>query len=784
MNLNLIIKKQKTRIFLLFLLIGLSTQAQTIITGKVLNQNKEPLSRASVSIKEPNKTTVTDNNGVFELNLAEGNYTLEISYVGYTTLSTVAHTKDTNLVFILQDEMNLLEEVLVSAVRVKENAPVTHSNLNKEEIAKRNLGQDIPILMNYMPSVVTTSDAGAGIGYTGIRVRGSDATRTNVTINGIPYNDSESQGVYWVNVSDIASSTQSIQLQRGVGTSTNGAGAFGASLNLLTDNGSNKAFAETSASAGSFNTQKTTAKLGTGLINDRFNFTARLSKTTSDGYIDRASSDLTSYFLQGSYQHKNTLIKALVFGGHEITYQAWNGNDAATLATDRTLNSAGAIYDSNWNVTGYYDNEVDDYQQDHLQLHWNQKYNNGLSSNIALHYTFGKGFYEQYKQGAAFSDYNLTPITIENTTINTTDLVRRKWLSNDFYGITYNVNYKKENLDVLIGGALNEYKGKHFGEVVWARNASDSEIRDRYYDDYGDKIDFNIYAKATYKLNNQFSLFGDLQYRTINYKANGVQATLVDDTFNFFNPKAGVTYLVDGNNSVYASYARANKEPNRTDYENGNPKPEQLDDFELGWRYKTAKSKINTNFYYMFYTDQLTLTGQVDNIGAPIRANSGKSYRLGMEIDASFYISKYLTIAPNVTLSRNRNVDFKETDGTTITDLGDTEISYSPKIVAGNKIVVTPVKNLYVGLLSKFVGSQYMSNTEFTDSKLDSYFINDVNINYSIYPTATFKEITLSGLLNNIFNVKYSSNGYMWGTTPYYFAQAGTNFLVGVTFKF
>lgn len=782
MKLNLAFTKG-TSITFFFLLMSLAIQAQTVLTGKVTNQNLEPLSGATVFIKELNKTTITDLDGLFEIRLKEGSYTLQASYIGYSSVTKQANSSKNNLTFVLKDQTHQLDEVLVSAVRVQENSPVTHSNLNKEEIAKRNLGQDIPILMNYMPSVVTTSDAGAGIGYTGIRVRGSDASRTNVTINGIPYNDSESQGVYWVNVNDIASSTQSIQLQRGVGTSTNGAGAFGASLNLLTDNGATQAFGEVSTSAGSFNTKKITAKLGTGLLNNHINLIGRVSKTTSDGYVDRASSDLTSYFLQGSYKNDNTLIKALIFGGHEITYQSWNGVDAATLASDRTFNSAGAKYDNTWNVTGYYDNEVDDYEQDHLQLHWNQKYNNHFSSNIALHYTFGRGFYEQYKQGADFSDYNLTPITIESTTINTTDLVRRKWLSNDFYGVTYNLNYKTKQLDFLIGGALNKYEGDHFGEVVWARNASDSEIRNRYYDNYGNKTDGNIYAKATYKLNNQLSLFGDLQYRVVNYEANGVQTNLVDDTFKFLNPKAGITYLVNTSNSVYASYARANKEPNRTDYENGNPKPEQLDDFELGWRYKTNKSKINTNIYYMFYTDQLTLTGQVDNIGSPIRANSGESYRLGLEVDASFYINKYVTISPNVTFSQNKNVDYKETDGTTITDLGNTEISYSPSIVAGNMITVTPIDQLYISLLSKFVDTQYMSNTELKASKLKSYFVSDLNLNYSFYPKSTFKEITLTGLVNNIFNKEYVSNGYMWGTTPYYFPQAGTNFLVGATFK-
>ncbi|TYQ00317.1 iron complex outermembrane receptor protein [Tenacibaculum adriaticum] len=784
MNLILICKKAKKLMPFLLLFVTLSAQAQSVIlSGKVVNNNQEPLMGATVVIHELKKGSSTDLEGNFQIKVPKGKHIIEISHVGFYSIKREVSTNDSNIIFDLTSEENVLDEVLVSAVRVKADAPVTHSNLTKKELEKRNLGQDIPVLMNYLPSVVTTSDAGAGVGYTGIRVRGSDASRVNVTINGIPYNDAESQGTFWVNMPDFASSTQSIQLQRGVGTSTNGAGAFGASLNVLTDSDSNTAFGEVATSFGSFNTQKYTAKAGTGKLNDHVSFTGRVSKISSDGYIDRASSDLKSYFLQGSYVDENTLIKTLVFGGHEITYQSWNGNDGETLKTDRTFNSAGALWDEN-GVTGYYDNEVDDYKQDHYQLHWNQKYSDNLSSNIAVHYTYGRGFYEQYKQDDDFADYNLTPITIGTETINSTDLIRRKWLDNDFYGITYNLNYKNDNWDILFGGAWNRYEGDHFGEIIWARYASDSEIRDHYYDDFGNKEDFNLFAKATYKLNNNISLFADLQNRNVSYKANGVQATLVNDTFNFFNPKAGINYNLNNNNSLYFSYARANREPNRTDYENGNPKPEQLDDFELGWRFNTKNIKVNTNIYYMFYTDQLALTGEIDNVGSPIRANIGESYRLGLEVDAHIAISDYLSVVPNFTISQNKNIDLKETDGTIITNLGDTNISYSPNFIAGNAIVVNPIEDFNVSFLSKYVGSQFMSNTEMSASTLDSYFVNDLNISYTLKPKSVIKEIVLSGLINNIFDEEYSSNGYMWGTTPYYYPQAGTNFLVGATFKF
>jgi len=462
-------------------------------------------------------------------------------------------------------KVNQLDEVLVSAVRVTTKTPVSFSNLGKKEIKFRNLGQDIPILMNYLPSVVTTSDAGNGVGYTGIRVRGSDATRVNVTINGIPYNDSESHGTYWVNMPDFASSLESLQLQRGVGTSTNGAGAFGASLNMLTDNFAKESSGELSNSFGSFNTRKHTVKFSTGLMNNHLEIAGRLSAIKSDGYVDRGASDLKSYFLQGTYVGKTTLIKALVFGGTEKTYQSWNGIDSDMLNSDRTFNSAGAFTDEQGNAR-FYDNETDNYQQDHAQLHWNEKISENWSTNFALHYTKGKGFYENYKEDSDLADYGLQPIGV----ITTTDLIRQKWLDNDFYGTTFSANYKKDKLDVIFGGGWNKYDGSHFGKVIWARNASQSELGDRYYDDYANKTDGNIFAKANYQITEQLSLFGDLQYRTVNYKANGVQSTIVDDTFNFFNPKTGLTYTINSGNSVYLSYARANREPNRSDYEGGN----------------------------------------------------------------------------------------------------------------------------------------------------------------------------------------------------------------------
>ena len=675
--------------------------------------------------------------------------------------------------------VNQLDAVLVSAVRVTTKTPVSFSNLDKNEIQIRNLGQDIPILMNYMPSVVTTSDAGNGVGYTGIRVRGSDATRVNVTINGIPYNDAEGSGTYFVDMPDFASSLQSLQLQRGVGTSTNGAGAFGASLNLLTDSYSKEANGEISNSFGSFNTRKHTVKFSSGLLNNHFELAARLSNIDSHGYVDRASSDLKSYFLQGTYVGKTTLIKALVFGGKEKTYQSWYGVDAETLNNDRTFNFAGMFMDAFGNAK-FYDNQTDNYQQDHYQLHWNEKVAENWSTNLALHYTKGKGYYEEYQNNQNFADYNLTPIVINGTTIDKTDLIRQKWLDNDFYGTTFSIIYKKDKLDVIFGGGINKYEGKHYGKVIWARFASTSELGDHYYDYFGNKTDGNFFAKANYQITKKMSLYGDLQYRNVAYKANGVADGSINDTFNFFNPKAGFNYSLNDKSTLYFSFGKANREPNRTDYETGNVKPEKLDDYELGWRYVSEKTNINTNIYYMAYKDQLILTGNLDNVGNPIRSNSEKSYRLGLEVDASLQLSKQFVIRPNVTISQNKNVELNVAG----TKVGTKDIAYSPSIIAGNMVVYKPLERLQITWLSKFVGEQFLNNIESSGAKLEDYFVTDFNIAYQIKPKTIFKSIVLNGLVNNILDKRYVSNGYMYDVTPYYYPQAGINFLVGMTLKF
>jgi len=683
-----------------------------------------------------------------------------------------------------------LEEVLVKSVRVKPNAPITHSNVTKAQLESRNLGQDLPILLNYLPSVVTTSDAGAGIGYTGIRVRGVSPLSTNVTINGIPFTDAESLGAFWVNMPDFSSSVESLQLQRGVGTSTNGSGAFGASINILTDASSEMPTAEISNSFGSYNTRKHSVKFSTGKINDVFEVSGRLSKIYSDGYVDRAFSDLKSYFLQGTYNNNGTLIKALTFGGHEKTYQSWYGLTQEEMDENRRQNPYT------------YENEIDNYKQDHYQLHWNQKINQNWSTNLGLNYTFGRGYFEQYREDDLASTYGGI---VEATGVDylgrpVTDLIRRRWLDNDFYVINATANYKKLDLDLVFGGSYSNYDGDHFGEVIWARQfASESSIRDQYYFGNGKKTDFSAFAKATYTLNSKIDVYGDLQLRNVGYKTSGLTSDLenmrIDESYSFFNPKVGVSYQLASNSSLYVSYARANREPSRSDFEsNPDVKPEQLNDFEMGWRYNKKGVMLNVNSYYMQYNEQLILTGALDDVGAPVRTNSGDSYRVGLEIEAAFSLSAAFTIQPALTLSSNKNKQTYSDANGVLRSLGTTNISFSPEVVASNAFVYSPLKNFSLSLLSKFVGEQYMGNFDTEAQKLDSYFVNDLNVSYKWSPKSVFSSVAISALINNLFNEEYVSNGYTFyddwttpGTTtevPGYYPQATRNFLVGVTLKF
>ena len=706
-----------------------------------------------------------------------------------------------------------LEEVLLTGIRAKEDIPVTFTNLSRQDLAPRNLGQDIPILLNYLPGVVTTSDAGAGIGYTGIRVRGTDATRVNVTINGIPYNDSESQGTFWVNLPDFASSVEAIQLQRGVGTSTNGSAAFGASLNLETDAVQEQAYATLASSLGSFNTIKNTLRFSSGILNEGFTLSGRLSQINSEGYVDRAASNLDAYYFQGTFKDETTLIKALVFGGQEITYQSWYGLDPDTLKTNRRYNPAGEVYDTRGNRIAFYENQVDNYAQEHYQFHWNERLNSKWNIALGLNYTHGSGFYEEYNDlwydqnisfsGATSFDYlQLKPFTIGDTTISDSENISQKWLDNDYYVITLGLNYNTEATSLNFGGLYSYYVGDHFGDLIWGQSLGEVLPNHRFYENQGIKKEGSFFAKATQTLSEGFTGFIDLQLRSIGYQVSGQIAGpasfSVDDNFVFFNPKAGLTYEVASGQKLYFSYAKAQREPNRTDYENGNPKPEKLDDFELGWRINTPKLQAQTNVYWMEYKDQLVLTGAIDAVGAPIRQNVGKSRRLGIELEFKVNLNSNWLWQPNIALSSNQNLDFYFKRDGVLENLGKTQLAYSPNLVGGNAIMYVPSTRFQIGLLSKYVGKQYMGNIDSENSTLSAYFVNDLNAVYTWQPNKWIQEIQWSLLVNNIFNAQYESNGYFytfddtWSAPGQvttiegagYYPQAGINFLTGVMLRF
>ncbi|MAS68315.1 MAG: TonB-dependent receptor [Flavobacteriaceae bacterium] len=704
-----------------------------------------------------------------------------------------------------------LSSVTVSALRASEDTPMAFTNISEEELNKQNLGKDLPVLLRFLPNVVTTSDAGAGIGYTGIRVRGSDATRVNVTINGIAYNDAESHGTFWVNLSDFASSVSDLQLQRGVGTSTNGAAAFGASLNINTTELSKDAYALLSSSTGSFNTFKNTVKFSTGLSKSGFELSGRLSAITSDGYIDRASSNLKGYFLQGSYSSVNTKIKALTFGGHERTYQAWNGIDQDVLKKNRTYNPAGEQYDEAGVLESYYNNQVDNYNQDHTQLHIEQRLSNSSRLSLALNYTHGYGYYQEfydlwYDQNVSYggdTDFGylkLPTLSINGQSITATENAVRKWLDNDFYAANVLYHYQKGRHNISAGVYYSSYEGLHFGELIWA-NRADVNPGHRFYENTGKKKDGNIFYKWDVSINEKLHLYADAQLRWVDYKVigeiAGPERFTVKDEHTFFNPKTGLLYKPNANNQFYISFAKAHKEPNRTDFENGSPVPEALDDLEFGWRYKTADAFLNANIYFMSYKNQLVLTGAIDQVGAPIRANSGDSYRRGIELEGGWNITSNINLQGNLAWSKNRNKDkFFKRDGV-LESLGDTKLAYSPSLVASQQLSYS-ADNWSVSFVSKYVGEQYMGNIDAELSMLDSYFINDIQLQALLFKKINGSSLNLSLHIHNIFDELISSNGYFYTydddyTAPNvvttvegvgFYPQAGRHFMAGLTLKF
>ena len=682
-----------------------------------------------------------------------------------------------------------LKEVFVSAVRANQKMGVTYSEVKAQDIAPVNLGQDLPFLIRWMPSVVTTSDAGTGIGYTGIRVRGSDATRVNVTINGVAYNDAESHSTYWVNLPDFASSVSSLQLQRGVGTSTQGPGAFGASLNLSTTQLAEQPYAIVQASAGSFATWRNNMSFGTGLIKDHWSLQGRLSRIVSDGYIDRASARLNAYFLQGGYQDENTKIQGLLFGGHEVTYQAWYGIDAFTLAENRRFNPAGAYTDDS-GVLRFYDKQEDNYKQDHAQWLWYEDLPGDWSLNTTLHFTRGRGYYEEFQEDALLGDYGLTPEV-------TTDLVRRKWLDNRFYGANASMLRQRGREIVQFGAAASRYQGDHFGQVIWAQQAGNSHPRTPYYFYDALKTEWSAWSKYQWGLAEDWTGFVDLQYRGIRYDTQVDTGAVIDDAFGFFNPKFGLTWTAAQEPNLlsewYMSYAVAHREPNRTDYENGSPKPETLRDVEWGYRWATPEIQVQSNLFYMHYTDQLVLTGAIDEVGAPIRANVGRSYRAGWETQVNWSPNTQWSWQSSLSLSRHRNQSYREAWNGGVRILNDTPIALSPEVVASSIWVWTPDPRTRIQLAAQHVGQQYLGNTKSEVGLLPAYTQWDLVASKTFTP-AYGPKTTLSAMVNNLLNRDLVTNGYYytyddtWSTPGAvttvegagFYPQAGRNFLVGL----
>jgi iron complex outermembrane recepter protein len=823
-------------IWVLACAIPINALSQHSIRGTIRNAEGQTLPGVKITLYDTYFGAYSDPNGHFEITTVPANtYMLRASLLGFEPIEreVKVETQDVSLNLVMTVSALMMEEVQIIAVRADSKTPTTYSNLNAAQIERLNTGQDLPYLLETVPSTVVTSDAGAGVGYTGVRIRGVDPTRTNVTVNGIPLNDAESHGVFWVNMPDFASSSDEIQVQRGVGTSSNGAAAFGASINIKTDNIEKKPYAESDNSGGSFNTLRTTLKAGTGLINDRFALDLRLSKIASDGFVDRASSDLKSFYVSGAYVGKKSILKATIFSGKEKTYQAWYGipqakfeEDDASLLTHfynnyypggiyETAADSANLFGSGSNTYNYYsyENETDNYQQDHYQLHYSRSLNKKMNLNVAGHYTRGRGYYEQYKRGQDFADYGFEPVIYGADTLTTTDLIRQRWLDNHFYGGIFSVTYSDlKKLKIVMGGGANNYTGKHFGDVIWARTASSSEIGKRYYENDARKAEANLYIKANYELK-KFNLFADLQGRYLSYSYQGNdqyfgEIVLVQQAidFLFFNPKAGLTYTINNQSNIYASYSVANREPVRDDFISAapgvQPQSERLNNVEAGYRYSANKFFFNGNGYWMDYKDQLILTGKINDVGAYIRTNVDESYRAGVELEAGYKLTRFMSISGNIAFSQNKVVEFIEyvdnydnydSEGNMIQDEiihQNTDLAFSPNVIGSLGLYLEPLKGLEFTLLGKFVGSQYLDNTSSVDRMLDEYATANVGVSYRLAKWG-LREIKIGANVNNLLNYRYANNGYTWGYIAggqriienFVYPQAGRNLLVRLTVK-
>ena len=814
------------------ILLPLQLLAQYQLSGRVTSAaSGEALAGANVVLERTGTGVSAGANGQFSFqNLPAGTYNLKVSFLGFEQKRlNVTLQQDTYLDVALQPKSLQASEVIVQATRADERTGTTFTNVTREEVEERNFGQDLPYLLEQVPSVVVNSDAGAGVGYTGIRIRGSDITRINVTVNGIPINDPESHGVFFVNMPDFASSVEDIQVQRGVGTSTNGAGAFGASLNIQTQQVRREAYAETDHTYGSFDTWRNNVRFGTGLINGKFAFDGRLSRIVSDGYIDRASSNLKSFYFSGGYFGEKTSVKFIAFSGAEKTYQAWYGTPEALVYGD--ADDLQAYIDRNY-IAGAarenlltagrrynfytYDNETDNYQQDHYQLHVSHDFMPGLSFSGALHYTYGRGYYEQFRANDRLSRYGLPNVQIGDTTITRSDIIRRRWLDNHFYGATYALQYRPNSrLQATLGGAWNRYDGHHFGEIIWARYASTSNIRDKYYDNDAVKTDFNIYAKASYGLTEKLSVFGDVQLRTINYAFVGYDNDLTsldqEVDYTFFNPKAGVTYSLQPEHQLYASYAVGNREPVRKDFiestPTSRPKHETLRNIEAGYRGliglgdvagKALTANVEANYFYMNYKNQLVLTGQINDVGAYTRTNIDDSFRQGVEMAGVLRLGEVASLTSNIAYSQNKIDGFSEfiddfdTGDQARNNYDKTTIAFSPEWVTATQLEVQVLKGLRAAFIYKTVSKQYLDNTENESRIIPAYEVGDLRLRYKVGFQNVLKGLEFGLLVNNVFNELYAANGYTFSyiaggeqiTENFYYPQATRNYLLSVGLRF
>ncbi len=788
-------KKLMTLVFLFFTHVVFGQKVEGIVFDQ---DTKVPLWGASVSVKGSQKGNVTDSKGRFQLAISP-NATISVSFVGYEPVEVPAEKSKQ---IGLKKSNFLQDEVVVRATRADENSAMAYSNVSATELGKSNLGQDMPLLLNFTPSVVTTSDAGVGVGYTGIRIRGSDATRVNVTVNGIPINDSESQGTFWVNMPDFASSVNSVQIQRGVGTSTNGAGAFGGSVNMQTNTFEPNAYGEANASGGSFGTLKTTLKFGSGLLGGKFTLDGRLSRIVSDGFIDRASSNLLSAYFSAGYFGAKSFARFNYFTGNEKTYQSWYGTPESRV--NGSVDEMKAFIDRNYlsesDATNLlasgrrynyytYDNQTDNYAQDHFQLITNHRLDEAWNLDLNAHYTYGRGYFEEFRPNADLQSYGLGAKPI-------VDVVRRKWLDNDFYGSTFALNYAgSQKFKFTFGGAWNRYIGRHYGLLV----APVAFAGHEWYRSRSQKTDLNLYAKANWDLATAWNAYFDVQFRTVGYRMLGTADKFLtldsDNTYSFFNPKFGLTHQISEKSKVYGSVSAGSKEPSRQDFVDNAaaaPRPEYLQDYELGYERSGLRYGLQLNGYFMNYQDQLVLTGAVNSTGDAIRTNVEKSYRLGLEAVLNYQFSKRLIWSGNVTLSQNRIQNFQEKmfdydlNQEVVINHGNTDIAYSPTVIYGSTLTYT-FGAFEASLLRKFVGKQYLDNTSDDARSLKAYSTHDIRLKYTMKKGPAF---TL--LLNNVLNEMYSSNGYTYSyryggattTENFYYPQAGFNFLLGASIRF